>query len=397
MKLIRTLAAACILCLPALPCSAFLVVGSGEVFFANNEDYWTPDTRVWFEPAADGKHGIMYLGYSNGFPQGGMNDAGLAFDGFATKVKPLLKQKGKKRVEGNPINVVMETCATVDEVIAFLEKVDLRPLMTQAMLMFADANGDSVIIEGDQFIRKSGDYQVITNFYQSEQADDAGQCPRFDAATRALKARKTTTVESCAQALSAAAQRGAKVATLYSNVFDLKNRTATLWLFHDFETAVVLDLKAELAKGKRTLNLPELFPANKAFDKFVEARNDSVEKRIAKRRGPALTPAAMKPLEGSYEIEYEGKQHPATMRREKDMLVVRCETLIKSEDFSIELYSASENEFFSISESGELTVNFERDENGIVTGFVLTTSGAKLKGKRVTASRSLSPSFPARN
>ncbi|MDF1839636.1 MAG: carcinine hydrolase/isopenicillin-N N-acyltransferase family protein, partial [Planctomycetota bacterium] len=313
MKLIRTLLTASILCLPAIPCSAFLVVGSGEVLFANNEDYWTPDTRVWFEPAADGKHGVMYLGYSNGFPQGGMNDAGLAFDGFATKSKPLRKQKGKKRHRGNPINEVMESCATVDEVVAFLEKVDLRPLMTSAMLMFADASGDSVIIEGDRFIRKSGEYQVITNFYQSEQEDDAGQCPRFDAATRVLKARKATTVESCAEALSAAAQRGSKVATLYSNVFDLKKRTATLWLFHDFETSVVLDLKAELAKGKRTLNLPDLFPANKAFDKYVEARSVSVEKRIEQRRGPALSAEAMKQLEGSYEVEYKGEKHAITM------------------------------------------------------------------------------------
>ena len=42
---------------------------------------------------------------------------------------------------------------TVEEAIAFLEDVDLRPLLSRAMLFFADASGDSVIIEGDKFLR----------------------------------------------------------------------------------------------------------------------------------------------------------------------------------------------------------------------------------------------------
>ncbi len=385
MKLLRTLLVASVLSLPALPCSAFLVVGAGEVFFANNEDYWTPDTRIWFEPAADGKRGIVYLGYSNGFPQGGMNDAGLAFDGFATKAKPLLEQKGKKKFEGNPINAVMESCATVDEVVAFLEKVDLSPLMTNAMLMFADANGDSVIIEGDQFIRKSGDYQLITNFYQSEQKDDSGQCPRFDAANRVLKARKATTVKSCAETLSAAAQTKGKVATLYSNVFDLKKRTVTLWLFHDYETPVVLDLAAELAKGKRSLKLPELFPRNAAFEAFVDARKLSVEKRIAKRRGPDLSEAVMRELEGNYEVEFKGEQHSLVMRRDKAKLVATCETLFRNEDSSIELYSASKDEFFAITEVGELTLKFERGKTDVVAGFTFWVGGTTFEGVRVKA------------
>lgn len=387
MKLLRTLLAASVLSLPALPCSAFLVVGAGEVFFANNEDYWTPDTRVWFEPAVDGKRGVMYLGYGNGFPQGGMNDAGLAFDGFATKAKPLLEQKGKGRFEGNPVNAVMESCATVDEVVAFLEKVDLRPLMTNAMLMFADAGGDSVIIEGDRFIRKSGDYQLITNFYQSEQKDDSGQCPRFDAANRVLKARKATTVESCAKALAAAAQTKGKVATLYSNVFDLKKRTVTLWLFHDYGTPVVLNLDAELAKGKRNLKLPELFPRNADFEAFIDSQKLSVEKRIAKRRGPALSAAAMKQFEGNYEVEFKGKQHSLVMRRDKAMLVATCETLFTNEDSSIELHCASKNEFFAITEVGELTLKFKRGKSDTVVGFAFSVGGAKFEGVRVKAAQ----------
>ncbi len=68
MKAFLRLACIALLSGPALPCSAFLVVGAGVVLFGNNEDYWDPETRVWFVPATETRHGAMYLGYDNGFP-----------------------------------------------------------------------------------------------------------------------------------------------------------------------------------------------------------------------------------------------------------------------------------------------------------------------------------------
>ena len=272
MKPLRAALALSLLTAPTLPCTGFLLVGDGRVLFGNNEDYRDPETRVWFVPARDGRHGVMYLGFANGFPQGGMNDAGLAFDGFATAEHPLTGQEGKLAMWGNPIVRAMETCATVDEVVALLEGIDLRPLLTRAMLFFADASGDSVIVEGDTFLRKQGPFQLVTNFYQSDFDDDLAQCPRFAAATEVLESRAPASVELCTRALSASAQRGQEVATLYSNVFDLEARTAHLYLFHDFEHAVVLDLAEELAKGARTLRLCELFPRSDAWEAYVERR-----------------------------------------------------------------------------------------------------------------------------
>jgi hypothetical protein len=268
MKLLGALLAVSLTCASALPCTGFLVVGDGRVLFGNNEDFWNPETRVWFVPATGARHGVMYLGFDNGFPQGGMNDAGLAFDGFATSPTPLTQQEGKRAFPGNPISEAMETCATVDEVVTFLEGVDLTPLLTRAMLFFADANGDSVIVEGDTFLRKQGDFQAITNFYQSAQDDDLAQCPRYAAAVRILEAREETSLDVCTQALSASAQRGRRVASLYSNVFDLEARTAHLYLLYDFEHPVVLDLDEELAKGARTLRLPDLFPPSPAYEQY---------------------------------------------------------------------------------------------------------------------------------
>ncbi len=70
-------------------CTAFLASGEGGVLFGNNEDFWNPATRMWFVPGGEGRYGAVYFGFDNLSPQGGMNEAGLAFDGFATRPKPV--------------------------------------------------------------------------------------------------------------------------------------------------------------------------------------------------------------------------------------------------------------------------------------------------------------------
>ena len=44
----------------------------------NNKDSWIVGSRIWFEGATAGKLGSLYVGYGNGFSQGGMNDVELA-------------------------------------------------------------------------------------------------------------------------------------------------------------------------------------------------------------------------------------------------------------------------------------------------------------------------------
>jgi len=383
MKLLSALCAPLLLATPAAPCSAFLVVGDGLVLYANNEDYSDPETRLWFVPPEEGCYGAMYLGYANRFPQGGMNEKGLCFDGFATAERLMEEQEGKSPLGARPIERAMETCATVGEVVAFFEAYDLRPLLTHAMLQFADASGDAVILEGDTFLRKTGDFQVVTNFYQSAQEDDLAQCPRYAAAVGVLAERESTSVEVCEEALSAAAQRGKGVATLYSNVFDLKRRKARIYLFHDFERAVELDLAEELAKGERSLRLPDLFPANVAFESFAARNQLSLEERIAARRGPELSEAQLEAFTGAFRLELIGLPHNLSLRREGVGLVAESTTLLRSSGGSLVLHSASADEFFAITSSGEVTLRFARDEEGRVTGFTLLAGGRELVAERV--------------
>jgi hypothetical protein len=316
----------------------------------------------------------MYLGYDNGFPQGGMNDAGLAFDGFATGPFAMRQQDGKRLFPGNPINEVMETCATVEEVIAFLSDVDLRPLLSQAMLFFADASGDAVIVEGDVFLRMEGDVQAITNFYQSAQLDDRAQCPRYAAALDVLEGRPHTSIDICTEALSAAAQRGDRVASLYSNVFDLETCTARLYLFQDFENAVVLDLHEELKKGARTLRLPDLFGSNPAFERFVKVQDGVLAQRVADRRGPALDDAELEACTGQFDLTIGDDVHRITIARQGTQLLATGSLFARS-DGSLLLESASPSEFFSMSYANEVTVRFQRDDRDGLSGLTLVTRG----------------------
>ena len=75
------------------------------------------------------KHGCVYFGYGNRFPQGGMNDQGLFFDGAATKQLAVKNSSGKKKLPlAELFTTVLEECEDVEEVIAFLSRHDLSDL-----------------------------------------------------------------------------------------------------------------------------------------------------------------------------------------------------------------------------------------------------------------------------
>lgn len=368
---------------PALPCTAFLVCGGGEVLMGNNEDFWDPNVRIWFVPAEEGRLGRVYLGYENLFPQGGMNEAGLAFDGFATERYPMRKQEGKEVFEGNLIDEVMATCSTVEEAVAFLTRYDLRRL-ENAMLMFCDRTGDSVIVEGDELLRKEGSFQVVTNFYQSRQENDRAMCPRFDAAVGKLEAAKTVDLALCRRVLAATAQEtGAP--TQYSNVLDLKRGLVNLYHFHNFEEVVVFDLAEELRRGEHVVEVPSLFPKTFAYRRFLSQREHEQAEEIARRRGKPVDRKILDEYAGRYEIEIPGAGTiTVTLRRDGDRLLARSKgAAIRDEEKEAELIPQTETAFFLVDDQGTTEVRFERDEHGTVTGIVVKPPlGSPVRGKR---------------
>lgn len=215
---------------------------------------------MWFVPSENGDFGRVYFGFDDFHPQGGMNEKGLFFDGFATKEVEVLNSKDKPYFRGNLADHAMATCSTVEEVIEFYSKYNLEHFRN-FMLLFGDAYGNSVIIEGDDFVLKEGDFQVCTNFYQSKTKPADIDCWRYLKVKEMLEDEADVSVELCKLML-----KGSHVKfTQYSNVYDLINKKVYLYHFHNFKNVVEIDLLEELKKGGQSYDIASLFPANKEF------------------------------------------------------------------------------------------------------------------------------------
>ncbi len=242
-------------------CSVFMAANDAVALGGNNEDWRNPFTKLWFIPADEGTFGQMYVGFDNYFPQGGMNDQGLFFDGLAVPPTIVPPETDLPDPTEDALSIVMATCADVQCVMDYFNAHD-RGLMVGAQLFYGDASGDAVIIEPIEMIRKSGPFLVSTNFYQSATPPGEETCERYKTAQAMLgEANQNYTVELFRQILDATHQEG-DYPTQYSNIYDLRAGIMYLYLFHDFEHMVEINLADELAKGVHEYNIFELFPEN---------------------------------------------------------------------------------------------------------------------------------------
>ena len=100
------------------------------------------------------------------------------------------------------------------------------------MLFFGDANGNSIVVEGDSILRKDKDFQVTTNFYQSQTKEVA--CRRFKTTTDMLSSNKKISVDYCRDILDFTHVEDQN-STLYSQVYDIKNMKIHIYNFHNYD------------------------------------------------------------------------------------------------------------------------------------------------------------------
>lgn len=263
-----------------LACTVFYAAQGDVVLAGNNEDFFYPDTKMWFIPPEDGKYGRVYFGFDDVIAQGGMNDQGLFFDGLMVPRMEVKASEQKERYLGRLPDKALSECATVEQVVRLFERYG-RQSMERAQYMFGDATGDSVIIEGNAIVRKQGRYQVVTNFRQSTAKPGAIRCERYKIAVEMLEKSQGISVDLFRRILAATHQEG-HAPTLYSNVYDLKNRVVYVYHFHNFENVVRIDLADELKKGRHGCSLPSLFP--KTFAATVYARQAPEYAKAYRRR-----------------------------------------------------------------------------------------------------------------
>ena len=266
-------------------CTGFYVSRDGKIYAGNNEDYSNPNTKMWIIPGDHGSYGRIYFGMDNYYPQGGINEKGLFFDGFATQPLPVSKSENKLNYTTASFfniiqNEILSTCSTVDEVISFLNKYNLG-FLERAMLFFGDAHGNSIIVEGDSILRKDNDFQLVTNFYQSQTSEVT--CGRFITATDMLSSNKNISVDYCRDILNSTHAEGNNV-TLYSQVYDIKNMKIHIYNFHNYDECVTIDIKEELKKGLSYYDLPALFTKTSKYQEFKERYMTEINEEIAQRK-----------------------------------------------------------------------------------------------------------------
>jgi hypothetical protein len=183
------------------------------------------------------------------------------------------RSKEKPKFKGDIIDKFMSECATVTEVLDLFDNYNLE-FMLKFQMFIVDKTGDSAIIEGDDIIRKTGSYQVVTNFHQSKVGDKRqacqwykGGCLRYQIAENMLKDGRAVSVEHFREILEATHQNTLGVRSLYSNIYDLKNGLVYLYYLHNFDNEVIINLKEELKKGSHYYEIPSLFDKNLKYSR----------------------------------------------------------------------------------------------------------------------------------
>ena len=336
----------------------FTLVRDGAVLFANNEDYIKPG-YVWFSPAAGGKLGRVNFGFKDRFAQGSMNEKGLAFDAAVVPELPWAPDLAKEDVE-NLIELIMDTCATVEEAAALFAQYNCKHL-AGSQFMFADATGASIVAarlpeSGLSIVRRAGDYQLITN---TRIAASGFRCERYVLAERVLRGDAGEPVAIVKKALETIHQRGAQAYTSYSTIYDLKARKVHVFNLANYEEMVTLDLGEELAKGAQRHALRDLFRHSPKLKNITSAEPRIYDTRIQ------LPAESLARFFGRYAVQ-DGAA-TITIERGGDGLQMN-----PGQGNPAHLYPESETTF-RIVEGGQ--VAFTTSDTGAVDGFVIYRYG----------------------
>jgi hypothetical protein len=229
----------------AFSCTIFVLSDAKRTMFFNNEDYSNPATRIWFLPATKKYYGCAYLGFNDGWAQGGVNQHGLAFDWVAGASGDYKPAPGLKPVQGNPAERMLESCKTVQEAIAFYQHFT-EPGFASGRMLIADKTGASVIVGA-----RNG--QIYFDLSHQSRGFGYGE----DSLKTMLTPTLSPSIINGLAILKACKQEG-MYATKYSSVYDLKTGEIDLFSSPEKVESTRLDLNAELKKGGHFYDIPAI-------------------------------------------------------------------------------------------------------------------------------------------
>ena len=233
---------------------------NGKIYIANNEDYWY-DTKTYIQinPAKKNELARLWYGWDN-FAQGGINQAGLFFDGAVTPKQEIPNDYGKPK--GNLGDEILAFCNTVEEAIDYLDSKKVA--LTNAHIMFGDSLGNAAVVEWingkKRIIRIEKNYLIMTNFLLSKPTEGNYPCYRYSSILgriENLNKEKEIDLVKFGNVLAGAAQTPRKTengetgGTLYSTFIDVKEMEFVLVYKLDNNSVTKLNLREEFGKGKK--------------------------------------------------------------------------------------------------------------------------------------------------
>jgi LPXTG-motif cell wall-anchored protein len=175
------------------------------------------------------------------------------------------------------------------------------------------------------------------------------------------------TVDLFRRALDVAHQEGYSP-TLYSQVYELNSGTIHLYLYHDFEHEVVLNLAEELAKGPHIVTIQSLFPPNSNLNQWAAEQIYQWQAGYEEMIEPGIPSGSQGWMSGQYDVVQEPDTGPVKIYLEKDQLYMQ-----RPNQLPIELYPAGPDTVFHHFLNGfDLTFTFQRNLWGQVTGALGT-------------------------
>ena len=295
LKKILTLVVLC-LCIffNATACTIFSGIDKkGQVWAGNNEDnIFTFNIYLNLAASTDSTFGYAFFTNSKNqdeYIQGGVNDAGLFYDGNSVPPSVYKDFDTKKDFPGGHramLKYILGKCKTVQEVISLFKQYRL-PGMESSQLHFADKYGTLGIIVADSMWVTKANYQVSTNYNLCHADKDQQTCWRFPIAERILKSKEPG-IDSFREICDSTSQK-AIASTVYSNIHNLN--TGEIWLYYamDYNNAYKTTIKELLKRGNASFPIYELFLETPLVTVYKTYQVKGIKKAIEKLNGDQLS------------------------------------------------------------------------------------------------------------
>jgi hypothetical protein len=193
-----------------------------------------------------------------------MNDQGLFWDGFSAPYLEITKGEDKIPILDRQyfFNATLaENCSTVNDVVDLLDSHDIRDFGYERLqILFVDRFGNSMIFEGDEYVFKEGDYQAVTNFYQTHPELGGYGFDRYDTAIDMLENMDDFSMKYFRDICDATHQNwNPYPKTIYSLVCDLTQNVIHYYYQYNYEDVWEINLNELFEYGIQTYDVLDVF------------------------------------------------------------------------------------------------------------------------------------------